>query len=436
MPSRTRDLFERLFGTAESGAPDDPAPTPTAPGAGTALALTGGGARAAYQAGVLRGLARAAPGFRPDLLTGVSAGGLNAAFLAASAHLPFDQATAGLVEIWHDLRAEHVFRLDRPGVAGTLARLVRRPAAPEPPAEGGFLDTTPLHAFVEGHLGPVGMPIARIGENLAAGHVRALAITATSYDTGRSVTWVEGGPPDMPGLVRARIRPEHVLASAALPFFFPAVSVAGGTGETDPGSAWYGDGGIRLTAPLSPALRLGADRILSVNTRAATSSVEPGDVYPPASRVLGVLMNAVFLDVLEQDARTLRRINDLVAGLPPAARGGFRPVDLLVIRPSEDLARLASGYEPQLPPSMRVALGRAGAGERSPDWLSMLLFDRDYVEHLVALGEADVEARADEIRAFLAPGASPAGRTGTSDRNAVTRGPTGPAGPTGSAAAD
>ncbi|HEX8299477.1 MAG TPA: patatin-like phospholipase family protein [Rubricoccaceae bacterium] len=399
-PPRAPGLFARLFGTAESGAPDDPAPTPTASGGGTALALTGGGARAAYQAGVLRGLARVAPGFRPDLLTGVSAGGLNAAFLAASAHLPFDTATAGLTDVWHDLRAEHVFRLDRPGVAGTLARFVRRPAAPEPPAEGGFLDTTPLHAFVAEHLGPLGAPIARIGDNLAAGHVRGLAITATSYDTGQSVTWVEGGPPDLPGLVRTRIRPEHVLASAALPFFFPAVAVQ----DDDESSAWYGDGGIRLTAPLSPALRLGADRILSVNTRAAASSAEPSDVYPPASRVLGVLMNAVFLDVLEQDARTLRRINDLLASLPPATHGGFRPVDLLVIRPSEDLARLAGGYEPQLPPSMRVALGRAGA-ERSPDWLSMLLFDRAYIERLVALGEADVEARADEIRAFLAPGA-------------------------------
>ena len=413
MPSRTRDLFERLFGTAERGAPDDPAPAPSAAGAGTALSLTGGGARAAYQAGVLRGVARAAPGFRPDLLTGVSAGGLNAAFLAASAHLPFDGAADGLVEIWRDLRAEHVFRLDRPGVAGALARLVRRPAAPEPPAEGGFLDTTPLRAFVEGHLGPVGAPVARIGENLAAGHVHALALTATSYGTGGAVTWVEGGRAglwDEPapgagasGLVRARIRPEHVLASAALPFFFPAVAVTDDAGRAGGGSAWYGDGGIRLTAPLSPALRLGADRILSVNTRAAVSGAEPSSSYPAASRVLGVLMNAVFLDVLDQDARTLRRINDLVAGLPPEARGGFRPVDLLVIRPSVDLARLASGYEPQLPPSMRVALGRAGAGERSPDWLSMLLFDRDYVERLVALGEADAAARADEIRAFLAP---------------------------------
>ena len=118
-------------------------------------------------------------------------------------------------------------------------------------------------------------------------------------------------------------------------------------------------------------------------------------------------MNAVFLDVLDRDAQTLRRVNALLASLAPAEWGGFRPVDLLVIRPSVDLARLASGYEPVLPPSMRVALGgMAGGAARSPDWLSMLLFDAGYVERLVALGEADVEARADEVAAFLAPRAA------------------------------
>jgi NTE family protein len=413
------DALARFFG--RSGAPEPDAPVPTGGGAGTALSLTGGGARAAYQAGVLRGIARVAPGFRPDLLTGVSAGGLNAAFLAAGAARPFAEAAETLVEVWRSLRAEHVYRLDRPSVATAVARLVRRPPTIEPPAEGGFLDTTPLHAFVGRHLGPLGQPVEAIGAAVAAGHVRALAITATSYTTGESVTWVEGEgaePEERPQrrTVCARIRPEHVLASAALPFFFPAVSVA----DDASGPAWYGDGGIRLTAPLSPALHLGADRILSVNTRAAgaaSAAVDAG--YPPASRILGVLMNAVFLDVLDRDAQTLRRVNALLDTLPPAEWDGFRPVDLLVIRPSVDLARLASGYEPRLPPSMRLALGGMGAGNgarangadpaKSPDWLSMLLFDPDYVERLVALGEADVEARADEVRAFLAPSTAPAG---------------------------
>ena len=422
------DALARFFGLP---AGDVPAPTaPAGGGGGTALSLTGGGARAAYQAGVLRGIARAVPGFRPDILTGVSAGGLNAAFLAAGAARPFSESVETLVDVWRGLQAENVYRLDRPSVAAALARLVRRTVAVEPPAEGGFLDTTPLHAFIERHLGPIGEPVGAIGEAVAAGHLRALAVTATSYTTGESVTWVEGAgaePADRHGrrTVRARIRPEHVLASAALPFFFPAVAVAdepptaGPAADGAPGGpAWYGDGGIRLTAPLSPALHLGADRILSVNTRASGASPPAADVaYPSASRTLGVLMNAVFLDVLDRDAETLRRVNALLAAVPPSEWGGFRPVDLLVIRPSVDLARLAGGYEPRLPPSMRLAIGgiggpRGAAPAKSPDWLSMLLFDPDYVERLVALGEADVEARADEVRAFLAPSTAPAAAAG------------------------
>ena len=417
-------VLTRLFGRAEPDAPDDPAARATAGGGGTALSLTGGGARAAYQAGVIRGLARAVPGFRPDLLTGVSAGGLNAAFLAAGAQRPFAESADALVETWRGLRAEHVYRVDRPGVATAVHRLVRRLPTVAPPAEGGFLDTTPLHAFVAQRIGPLGAPVDAISAAIAAGALGALAITATSYTTAEAVTWVQGGPASLPDrppgrLVRTPIRPEHVLASAALPFFFPAVAVDDAPGGAPGGAGWYGDGGIRLTAPLAPALRLGADRILSVNTRAATAPEEADAdrAYPTAGRMLGVLMNAVFLDVLDRDAQTLRRINALLEHVPPAQWGGFRPVDLLVIRPSIDLSRLASGYEPVLPPSMRVMLGRAaGAGERSPDWLSMLLFDAEYVERLVALGEADVAARADEVRAFLAPreaetpAAKPAGR--------------------------
>ena len=399
---------------------DEPTP-PTSGGGGTALALTGGGARAAYQAGVLRGVARAVPGFRPDILTGVSAGALNGAFLAASAHQPFADAVDRLVSVWRDLRADHVYRLDRPTVPHALARFVRRPAEIAPPAEGGFLDTTPLQDFLEGHLGPVGQPMEAVERAVRDGHLGAFAITTTSYTTGQSVTWVQGGPDadgrvrlwdrPMRRAVRTPLRPEHVLASAALPFFFPAVSVESAT----LGQGWYGDGGIRLTAPLSPALHLGADKILVVNTRYGQSEAEADapkvDAYPPPTRILGVLMNAVFLDVLDRDAQTLRRINDLVAATPPGERSGFRPVDLLVLRPSVDLATLATGFEPHLPPSMRLVMGGLSSGDgRSPDWLSMLLFDPAYVERLVEIGEADARRQMPEIRAFL--DAQPARRTG------------------------
>ena len=411
-------MLSRLARLLDGLRPDEPGP-PSGGGRGLALVLTGGGARAAYQAGVLRGIARAFPGFRPDILTGVSAGALNGAFLASWADRPVREAAEALVDVWRDLRADQVYRLDRPTVPQTLLRFVRRPDEVAPPAEGGFLDTTPLRDFVEGHLGPVGAPMPAVDRAVREGHLGAFAITTTSYTSGQSVTWVQG-PPDGAGRVEpwdrpmrraigTPLKPEHVLGSAALPFFFPAVAIDDAT----LGHGWYGDGGVRLTAPLSPALHLGADKVLVLNTRYGQSRAEADapkvDAYPPPTRILGVLMNAVFLDVLDRDAQTLRRINALLEETPREDWNGFRPVDLFVLRPSVDLATLAAGYAPVLPPSMRLVLGGLASGDgRSPDWLSMLLFDPDYVGQLVALGEADAERHADAIGAFLERPLAPA----------------------------
>lgn len=393
------DRLARFF----SGRPESPAPG----GGGLALALTGGGARAAYQAGVLRGIARHVPSFRPNILTGVSAGAINAAYLAATAHEPFGVAAEGLVQIWEELRADHVYRLDRPGVMQTIARLVRPPSEVAPPAEGGFLDTTPLQDFLESHLGPMGEPIEAIRTAVDEGHLGAFALTTTSYTSGQSVTWVQGDGVEtwdrpMRRAVRTAIRPEHIFASAALPFFFPAVSIQ----DDQLGFGWYGDGGIRMTAPLSPALHLGADRVLVITTRYGQSRAEADrpkvDAYPPPTRVLGLLMNAVFLDVIDRDAQTLNRINALLAQTPPEEWNGFRPIDLLVLRPSIDLGELAAGFHPPLPPSMRLVTGGLSSGDgHSPDWLSMLLFEPDYIGRLVEIGEADAERQIEAVEAFL-----------------------------------
>ena len=403
LPRTVLDRLARLF---DGLRPDEPDPPPGG-GGGTALALTGGGSRAAYQAGVLRGLATFAPDFQPDILTGVSAGAINSAFLAANADAPFSDAADRLVQVWRELRADEVFRLDRPTLMQTIGRFLRNPETVSPPAEGGLLDTTPLQEFLERHLGPVGQPMEAVQRNVEAGHVGAFAVTTSSYTTGQSVTWVQGEgiePWDRPmrRAVRTPLRTEHVLASSALPFFFPAVSL----NDPQVGHGWYGDGGIRLTAPLSPALHLGADKILVVNTRSSQSRAQADAPkvrdYPPPTRVLGVLMNAVFLDVIDRDAQTLHRINALMAATPPSQWNGFRPVELLVMRPSVDLATLVGEVSPPLPPSMRLLLGGLGAGDASPDWLSMLAFDPAYVERLIAIGEEDAERQAEALQAFLA----------------------------------
>ncbi|MEM1056287.1 MAG: patatin-like phospholipase family protein [Bacteroidota bacterium] len=387
--------------------PSETEPVPSGGGGGLGIALTGGGARAAYQAGVLRGLAAMFPDHRPRILTGVSAGGLNASFLANHSDQPYETATDTLVQTWRDLRAEHVFELEGPGVLGSALRFFRKTDEIEPPQRGGVLDTTPLHRFVEDKLGAIGQPIPGIARAVQSGTLNAFALTTTSYTTGQSVTWVQGEgvePWDRPmrRAVRTQIRPEHVLASAALPFFFPAVEIR----DPQVGHGWYGDGGIRLTAPLSPALHLGADKILVITTRYARSPREADapDVmaYPPPGQVLGVLMSAVFLDVIDRDAQTLTRINELIRALPPEKMNGFRPVDLLVMRPSRDIGKLAGDVEPRLPPRMQTLVNSLGGKEtKSPDWLSMLLFDETYVEQLIEIGEADAWARRDEIAEFL-----------------------------------
>lgn len=380
--------------------PAVPFPSSSAP---LALMMSGGGARAAYQVGVLQALARHWPAFQPQIVTGVSAGAINAASLAGYPG-PFAHAVDDLGRLWSGLTTEQVFRTDSPSLLRIGYRWAKRLlSGGEAGQEAhGFVDTTPLRELLADHLDRNGNGIEGIEENIRAGRLHAFGITATNYATGRSVTWVQGQDVrswDLPKRqsVEARVGVEHVMASAALPLIFPAVRV---------GADWYGDGGIRLTAPLSPALHLGARRILAVSTRYARTAVEaerPAVTgYPPPAQILGVLMNAIFLDLLDQDATTLRRITHLTEGLPVERHNGLRPVELLVIRPSEDLGQLAGDYEPELPPTFRFLMRGLGTREtRSPDWLSMLLFEPDYIRHLMELGEHDAEARIDEIAALL-----------------------------------
>ena len=229
--------------------------------------------------------------------------------------------------------------------------------------------------------------------------LRAIAVTATEYATGRTVTWFEGR--DIAGWERPRRRSErtqltvdHVLASAALPFVFPAVEVDG---------CWYGDGGIRLAHPLSPAIHLGAEKILAISTRYRLPPERPEVCdYPPPAQIGGVLMNAIFLDAIDQDAAMLRRVNRLLGYVPPNRRGELRRVEILVLRPSEDLGRLAARFEHELPRPLRFM--SRGLGTRdlsSQDWLSTIMFEPGYIEEMMAIGERDAEARRDQVAAFL-----------------------------------
>jgi NTE family protein len=374
-----------------------------------AIMLSGGGARAAYQVGLLRVLAREFPDLVPGILTGVSAGGINAAYLAARQE-SFATKVEELADVWADLSIEHVFRVDlRDLTSRTLrwgGRLLAGGSYPVTPARS-MVDTAPLRELLARLLATNGGEIPGINQSLQAGWLRAFALTASSYTTGQSVTWVQTRDDcsiqtwERPQRKSesCRLSIDHVMASASLPFFFPAVEIEG---------RWYGDGGIRLTAPLSPAVHLGASRIIAVSTRYARTREEADrpaiTSYPPPAQVAGVLYNAIFLDQLDGDALELQRINGLIAQLPDSDRNGLRHIDLLMLRPSIDLGRLANEYEPALPRPFRFLTRGLGTREtRSNDMLSLVMFQSDYVRRLIELGEADAAARIDEIRQFLRP---------------------------------
>lgn len=370
-----------------------------------ALSLGGGGARAAYQAGFLQAIGRRFPDLDLPILTGVSAGAINTAFLANHAG-NFRLTTEDLCSLWSELRTQCVFDASSASLGGMVlrwgARLVSGGSrvAPRP---HGMVDTAPLRRFLNENLGAdASGTLLGIAQNLQRGRLHAVAITTTNYATGQSVSFVQSR--DAPMWTRpmrmstaATLRVDHVMGSSALPLFFPAVRID---------DAWHGDGGIRLTAPLSPALHLGARRILAISTRYQRTQAEPAPetarAYPAPAQVLGLLMSAVFLDNFDHDAMNLDRLNKLVEGLPEEQRMGLRPVDLLIVRPTRDLAKIAGEHEIRLPRSFRFLLRGLGTREsKSPESLSMVLFEPEYVNRLLDLGRADAEARLGDIEAFL-----------------------------------
>jgi NTE family protein len=369
------------------------------------LVMGGGGARAAYQVGFLRCVARRFPNLRIPYVTGVSAGALNAALLA-SHHGSFLQAVDELSHLWGNLTFDQVFRVDTRSLALNSVRWLKQLGSGGIGAAHsrvrGLVDTEPLRAHLTESLHAVDGEVTGIGLNLERGHLKAIALSTTSYSTGASVTWLQGSdiePWSRPKrLTRdTTITVEHIMASAALPLLFPAVRL---------GKEWYGDGGIRLTAPLSPALHLGARRIMAISTRYVPTS-EEADVssiqgYPPPAQVAGVLLNAVFLDQLDNDALRLERLNRLLEALPAESRRGLEPAKLLVLRPSQDLGKLAGQFEARLPRPFRFLTRGLGTRQtESPDVLSLILFQPDYLRALIEIGESDADARVDEIGEFL-----------------------------------
>jgi NTE family protein len=374
-----------------------------------ALVLSGGGARAAYQAGVIHYIAETFPEANFPILNGVSAGAINAAHIA-NYDGPFAASAASLVKTWESIHEEEVYTpaSSFAFIHGFLrhvigGRWVRRSNGEDEEERRGLVDTAPLREYLKRQLETESGVLTGVSRNIERGRIRALAIATTNYLTGQTVTWVQGS--DIRGWeqsnrvgINTTLTVEHIMASSALPILFPAVRL---------GNAWYGDGGIRLAAPISPVIELGADKILVVSTRYERSRREADEPsvngYPPPATIIGVLMNAIFLDLVDRDARILERFNGLLEKIPPWKETSLRPLDMLLIRPSRDLAKMASQYEANPEGVLWLLTRGLGTGEsKSPDWLSMLLFEHDYMMDLLTIGYEDGRRQRDDIERFLA----------------------------------
>jgi NTE family protein len=396
----------------------------------TALVLSGGGARAAYQVGVLRAISRLRrQALRPDLwpanpfgvICGTSAGALNAMALAAHADR-FDEAVENLVQVWQNFSAEQVYRADSLGVIRSGAQWLTmlsvgwviarwRRARPR-----SLLDNTPLQALLEQMV-----PLERLPAMFAQGHLHAVAVTASSYTSGEHCTFYDSAAPIAPWQRSQRlalpgaITQAHLLASSAIPFVFPATALAA-AGH----AGWFGDGSMRQTAPLSPAIHLGAQRLLVIGAgrlHEPLGRVVPDAGYPNLAQIAGHAMSSIFLDALAVDVERLRRINRTLALLPPSLQGNtpLRPLQALVIAPTQRLDDIAARHLGALPAPVRTLLrgvGVGGTGEqaRGAALASYLLFEAPYTRELMALGEADTDARRAEVLSFFGWDRAPAGR--------------------------
>ncbi len=383
----------------------------------TGLILSGGGARAAYQLGVLQAIdeLRAEQGVATgnpfQVICGTSAGALNAAALACGAHT-YTSTLQQLVDVWSQFHVGQVYRAELSDMVLSGARwlsllslgwlFANRRLRPR-----SLLNPSPLRQLLTEHI-----QWQRLHLNLDEGHLRALAVTASNYASGEHVTFYQSPYPLKPWVRNQRmaqlceIRVDHLLASAAIPFIFPAVKLRGPHGR-----AYFGDGAMRQTAPISPAIHLGADRVLVIGVGRMVEPAAPTvdhNEYPSLAQIAGHALSSIFLDNLSVDVERLRRINHTLTLILPEARAAtpLRPVELLLIAPSQRLDEIAVKHADAMPATVRRLFNilgpRAPRGPRQDGaLLSYLLFEAPFTQELIALGRHDALAQRDEIARFF-----------------------------------
>lgn len=372
----------------------------------TALVLPGGGARGAFQVGVLKAMAELVPKGTPnpfDVISGTSAGAVNSVVLASKANR-FRVAVAELDRVWRNFRCEQVFKTDNWTMFKSSLHWLTAIVL------GGFLvgtpksllDNAPLRALLSRNV-----RFPRIQNAIESGWLDAVAVTAASYETARSTSFFQGSRQHH-GWSRTRrvgipgdLHLDHLMASIAVPMIFPPQLVNGG---------YFGDGAMRQATPLSPAVHLGADRILVVGVRDETADegVDPGvkPEHPSFAQIAGYMLDTLFMDGLYSDLERMTRINQLIDSVPEDSRKGslarMRAIDTMLIVPSEDLRVIAHKHRKRLPFALRSLLhGVGGSGSGENRLVSYLLFEQAYTRELIELGYKDAMKVKDELRDFI-----------------------------------
>lgn len=376
----------------------------------TALVLSGGGARAAYQVGVLRAIANLLPKDAPNpfqIISGTSAGALNAVALATYAQ-SMRTGVRSLEYVWGNIKSSQVYKLDSAGLISSASNWVFSfMAARKRNTPVSLLNNAPLTELLESVL-----RLERIEEYIQAGLLDAISVTTSGYTSGQSVSFFQGRPelnnwqfPKRIG-IKTRLDFRHLLASTAIPTLFPAVKI---------NREYFGDGAIRQLSPLSPAIHLGAERILVIGGHASRYHRPLKNdpvLHPSLSQIIGHILNSAFIDTLPGNIATLQRMNRMLAHIPPELRSeedrNLRHIDLLAILPSQDITEIAATHLAELPKAIRLFTKDAG----SSTMLSLLLFEKGFCDELMTLGFTDAMEKASQILDFFSPVPSAADSSG------------------------
>ena len=371
----------------------------------TALILSGGGARAAYQVGVLKAIADLSPKDAPNpfpIICGTSAGAINAAALGIYTG-QFREAVWRLVHVWGNFHMDQVFRTSMGGLSKSALRWLSTMARGSSPKRkaNGLLDRTPLHSLIQYYL-----PFDHIQKSIDENRLHALCINASNYSTGNAVSFYQGHESIEPWVrtnrlgVRATINIEHLMASSAIPLLFSPVELEGD---------YYGDGTMRQNAPTSPALHLGADKlfIIGVKHEEAYSALQKRmNASPSLGEIAGHVLDSIFLDNISMDLERLERINKTFSQIPdrhhPEDSVSMRKIDMLFISPSQDLSAMTHKHYELMPKSVRLFMRGIGTSrEHGANLISYLLFEKAFCRELISLGYGDTMERKQEVIDFM-----------------------------------